>query len=112
MSDRFTSTETGSFFFEPLQLHLEPANLLIQLRLHCLGIDRSRLGTIAKDALSSCEQLLLPAMDQRRMQVEFARQLVDCPIFLHSSHGHLGLEGCRIALTLPCHMSPFPGSPV
>src|SRR2546428_1964958 len=112
MSDRITSTETGSFFFEPLQFHLEPANLLVQLRLHSLGIYRSRLGAVAEDALRSCEQLLLPTVDQCRIHVELDRQLIDGPIFPQSSHGHLGLEGCRIALTLPCHGSPFPGSPV
>lgn len=32
---RLTSTELGSFFFQPFQFHLEPANLLVEL-----GLDR------------------------------------------------------------------------
>src|SRR5438046_9208730 len=110
MSDRIKSTETGSFFFEPLQLHLEPADLLVQFCLYSLGIYRSRLGAVAEDALRSCEQLLLPAMDQRRMHVELARQLIGCPIFLQSSHAVLGLDGCRHALTLPFPEHHFPWS--
>ena len=32
MHPRWNSIESGSFFFQPAQLHLEPADLLVQLR--------------------------------------------------------------------------------
>ena len=32
MHSRLNSIESGSFFFQPAQLHLEPADLLVQFR--------------------------------------------------------------------------------
>jgi hypothetical protein len=49
-SDRLCSHEGGSFF-EPLQLHLEPADLLEQLGLTGLGVSRGRLRRAAEDRL-------------------------------------------------------------
>jgi hypothetical protein len=113
ISARRASAEGGSFFFEPFQLHLEPPDLLVQLPLHSLGVGAGGLGAVSEDTLRSSHQLLFPTVDQRRMHVKLAGQLVDRAILLQSRQRHLGLEPSLILLTLPCHaLSPFPGSPV
>src|ERR1700712_3579212 len=77
-SGRLCSHEDGSFFFEPLQLHLQPADLLEQLGLSGLGVRRGRLGLggSGEEALGPGQELLLPAVDQRRVDAVVAGQFV------------------------------------
>ena len=42
-----------------------------------LGVSRRRLGRPAEDRLGADQQLLLPAVDQRRVDVELPSQFVD-----------------------------------
>src|SRR5947199_198482 len=77
---RSRSGECSNFFFEPLQLHLEPADLLEQLGLLGLGVRRGRLAAGAEDLVGPGEQLLLPGVDQGRMDPVLARQFVDGPV--------------------------------
>ena len=44
MSARFRSTAAGNPFFHPFDLHVEPADLLVQFRLEEAGIQVSRDG--------------------------------------------------------------------
>ena len=91
ISDRLPSAEGGDFFFQPLQLHLEPADLLVQLVLVVLG-GRGGLGPRDKQALGPGEELLLPAVDEGRVDPEVAGQLVDGAVPLEGGQGDLGLE--------------------
>jgi hypothetical protein len=91
----------------PLQLHLEPADLLVQLRLHDLAIDRRRLAAVSEHLLRSCQQVLLPAVNQRRVDAELTGRLVDRPISLECRQGDLRLEGRGVRLPFPSHCSPL-----
>ena len=111
ISDRLCSCEDGSFFFEPLQLHLQPADLLEQLGLAGLGVRRGSPGRAAEDPLGTGQQLLLSAVDQRRMDLELPGQLVGRAIPLEGGQGDPGLECRRVDLPLACHHTPFAGPP-
>src|SRR5205085_9221599 len=73
---RFQSQEGGSFFFHPLQLHLEPPDLLEQLGLLAVG-RRGDLGPALEDGGRPGQELLLPVVDQRRVDAELGGHLVD-----------------------------------
>src|SRR5437588_377322 len=62
-SGRNCSGDRSDFFFEPLQLHLEPADLLEQLGLLGLGVATASLGPVAEQLVGASEQLLFPAVD-------------------------------------------------
>ena len=60
------------FFFQPLQLHLEPTDLLIQLRnLLRLGVLPSRTW-VFENLRHVFQQLFLPLPDQARMHRKLA----------------------------------------
>src|SRR3954452_9282996 len=107
-----SSAEAGNFFFDPLELHLEPADLLVQLGLTGLGVGRGRLGRALEDPGRPDEQLLLPGVNQRRVDAVMTRQLVDRAVALVRGQGDLGLEGPPMDLPLACHSSPLSGPPV
>ena len=76
MSARKDSVERGSFFFEPLVLHLQTADLLIQ-RLLVNG--RFRLlpfAPVLEQLRRVLQQLLFPRRNLRRMRVELLSQLL------------------------------------
>ena len=76
---RLDSAEGGSFFFEPLQFHLESPDLLEQLGLAGLGVSRGRLHgrRPGEESLSPGQEVLLPAVDERRVDAVVPGQLVD-----------------------------------
>src|SRR5258708_4038017 len=93
INTRRASAEAGNFFFQPVQFHVEPADLLEQLGfagLLCRGV----LYLIArlKQARRAQEQLLLPLMDLRRMDVEERGQLLNRLLLFNSRQSDLGLE--------------------
>src|SRR3954470_6339337 len=98
-------------FFETLQLHLEPPDLLEQLDLAGLGVSRGRLGRAPEEALGPGQELLLPAVDECRVDAVVPGQLVDRAVPLQGGQGDLGLERRRVDLPLACHRSPFAGPP-
>jgi hypothetical protein len=91
-----SSAEGGNFFFEPLELHLEPPDLLEELGLAGLGVRRGRLGRTAEDPLGADEKLLLPAVDQRRMDAVVSGQFVDRAVALVGGQRDLRLERCCV----------------
>src|SRR5271166_4824792 len=86
---RSRSAEDGSFFFDPFQLHFEPADLLEQLRLAGLGVGRAGLGPVGEHRPGPGQQLLLPAVDQGRVDPEVAGQFVDGAVALDRRQGDL-----------------------
>jgi hypothetical protein len=60
MSARFWSTAAGNAFLEPLDLHVEPANPLVELGLVGLGPIVLAAAAIAEEGLGPVEELLLP----------------------------------------------------
>ncbi len=76
---RWASTEAGSFFFEPIQLHFESADLLEKLGLDGLVVFGSGLAAVAEEVLGASQELLLPGVDQGGVDGVLAGQLVDRP---------------------------------
>ena len=62
--------------------------------------------------LGSGQELLLPVVDQGRVDAELGGYLVDCLVTLESGQCDLGLERRRVTLSLTRHWFPFPGLPV
>src|SRR5450432_2410312 len=100
IKSRLDSAEGGSFFFEPLQFHLEPSDLLEQLSLAGLGVRRGRLGVgrPGEESLGPGEEVLLPAMDERWVDAVVPGQLVDRLVPLVSGQCDLRLERSRVDL--------------
>src|SRR5262249_47329225 len=108
-SGRSNSGVWADFFFQPLQLHLEAADLLEEFGLLGLGVGDDRLGAVGEERLGSGEEVLLPAVDQGRGAGVVGRQFVDGAIALECGQCDLDLEGGRVLLALACHEYPFPG---
>ena len=94
-----------------IELHLEPADLLVQLGLASLSFGRGWLGTVGEDSLGAGEQLLLPGVDELRMDAVVPGQFVDGSVSIVGSQGDLGLEPRRVDLSLDPHLSPPSGLP-
>ena len=60
-----------------------------------------------EDLVSAGEQLLLPGVDESRVDAVLAGQLVDGSIPLKGSQGDLGLERRRVLLALAFHRLPL-----
>src|SRR5205814_9625668 len=73
---RRASAEVGSFFFEPLQLHLEPTDLLVEFG-HLLLLLPALLGRPLEQRLGAVEQAPLPLMHLRGMDAKLAGQFAD-----------------------------------
>src|SRR5580765_3265887 len=83
---RLCSSEAGSFFFEPVELRLEPTDLLVELGLQGLVLSAGTLGALLEQFHGAIEKTLLPDTDHRRMDAVKRRQLVD---------GLVALERCQ-----------------
>src|SRR5436305_12969144 len=92
---RLASTEAGRFFFHPVQLHLEPADLFVELRLQGLVVRGCGPTAVAEEVLGPGQHFLLPGMDQGRLALVLAGPLVDRLTLLECGPGHLGLDGRR-----------------
>src|SRR6266446_9757780 len=106
-SARCASTEAGHFFFEPVQLHFEPADLLVELGLDGLVVLGSGLATVAEQVLGAGQELLLPGVDQGGVDGVLAGQLVDRLVPLEGRQGHLRLEHRCVSLPLTSHRCPL-----
>src|SRR4029079_7297082 len=74
---RLRSTEAGSFFFEPVQLRLQPTDLLVELGLQGLMVGAGGVGATLEDLLGVVEELLFPRVDHRRMHAMQRCQFTD-----------------------------------
>src|SRR5208337_589461 len=93
--------ELGSFFFEPLQLDLQPADLLVQVVQKGLAIFPLAIVRFRKDQLDIGQKLALPLAHQVAMHSVLARQFADRLVTSHRRQGHLRLERRIISLTTP-----------
>src|SRR5580704_6775752 len=93
ISARRASAEAGNFFFQPVELHIEPTDLLEQFGLTRL-LSRCFLNAVAGLEQPHCpkQQLLLPNLYLRRMHVEQSRQLLNRLLLLNSRQCHLRFE--------------------
>ncbi len=92
---RFVSRGSSRFFFQPVQLELELADLLIQSRLMFLVVLRPSRAAIGKHLLQPLDGLLLPTRDLIGMHAESACQFRDRAFTANSRQGHLRLESLR-----------------
>jgi hypothetical protein len=67
------------------------------------------MTAVGEDRLGAGEGLLLPAVDEGRVDAVVAGQFVDGPVPLQGGQGDLRLEGRGVVLSLGCQDLPFPG---
>ena len=70
MSARFWSTAAGKPFFQPLDLHVEPADLLEEFGLAGLPLFPLAAATVAEEGLDVVQEMLLPLADLDGMDLE------------------------------------------
>src|SRR5574341_1112745 len=101
---RFPSTEAGSFFFHPLQFHLQSPDLFVQVffarRLLALPTLRSSIEYRG----SLFQQLSLPLAYLVGMHSVFASQLVDRSISCGCCESHLKLERGAVVIAWLFHL--------
>ena len=95
-------------FFEPVQLHLEPTDLLVELGLQGLMLGARRpwrrwLNTSSASGQRVASSSRGSASDERRAARQFVHRLVT----LDRRQRHLGLERRRMGLPFPGHGYPF-----
>ena len=56
------SAEAGGFFFQPLELHLEPADLPVKLGLDRLALVMVVAAAVAEQRFDAVQELLLPLL--------------------------------------------------
>src|SRR5690349_15475519 len=103
---RLASAEGGNFFFQPGQLHLQPADLLEELRRLLLTLLVRRFELAREDRLHPFHELLLPQRDQRRMYLIPTRQFADRLLALQGRQSHRRLEVHRERSPFPTHPQP------
>ena len=77
MRRRSSTLELASFFFEPFQLHLEPADLLKQLLLSLLGLLGILVRLTGEHFRQPFRRLLLPLAHLNRVNLKLRRDGVD-----------------------------------
>ena len=60
---RLRSAKAGSFFFQPLDLYLEPADLLVEFGLNCLALVVVVAASVAEQGFDAVQELLPPRTD-------------------------------------------------
>ena len=70
MHSRLNSIESGNFFFQPAQLHLEPTDLLVQLRHQGVLLLDLAAAIVGEQLRRPVQQSPLPLADLRRMHAE------------------------------------------
>ncbi len=92
------SVAAGNFFFQPLDLHLEPADLLVKLGLDRLALVVVVAASVAEQGLDPVQELLLPLTDLDRVDLILPGQLGEGPGLLGGLQSDPSLEGCRMSL--------------
>jgi hypothetical protein len=60
---RLRSIEAGNFFFQPLEFHFEPADLLVEFGLDRLALVVVAAASVAEQRFDAVQELLLPLTD-------------------------------------------------
>jgi hypothetical protein len=84
----------GPLFFEPLQLNLQPSDLLVDFR-SVRFVRWARCGlrsSVLKDFLRTVKKLLLPKVDLSRVKLVLLSDLTNRFDFLDCLQGYFGLE--------------------
>src|SRR5271154_3375743 len=100
---RLRSAEAGSFFFQPLDLHLEPADLLVEFGLDRLALVVVAAASVAEQGFDAVQELLLPVTDLDQVDLIPSCQLGEGPGLLSGLQSAPSLEGCRISLVRASH---------
>jgi hypothetical protein len=69
----------GNFFFQPLELDVEPTDLLVEFGLEGLALVVLAATAVAEERLGAVQVLLLPLADLDRMDLKGLRQLGQGP---------------------------------
>src|ERR1700730_15292500 len=94
---RRASIPLGNFFFEPLQLHLEPADLLVQLgHLRLRFPPGPPFARSREQRLQAVQGLPLPRVNLRGMNSKTTRQLTDRVSLFDRRQRHLGFEASTV----------------
>jgi hypothetical protein len=91
-------SRSGQLFFQPLDFHVEPSDLLVELGLEGQALVPLAAAAVAEERLDAVEELLLPLADLDGVDLEGLRQFGQGPGLLGGLQGDLGIEGGRIAL--------------
>src|SRR5436190_16528621 len=112
MSTRLASTEAGNAFFQPLDLHVEPADPLVELGLRRRVVTRVTASAVAEEGLGAVEELLLPLADLDGVDLVRLGEFGDGPGLLGGLQGDLGLEGGGMPLAFDGHDAPRDGTAI
>jgi hypothetical protein len=110
MSVRFWSTAAGDPFFQPSDLHVEPADRLVQFGLEGLSLLVLAPPAVAEEGLDAVEELLLPLADLDGVDLVRLGEFGDGPGLRGGLQGDPGLEGGRVAFTCAGHETPRDGA--
>ena len=86
------SAAAGNFFFQPLDLHVEPSDLLVEFGLDGQALVPLAAAAVAEERLGAVEELLLPLADLDRVDLEGPGQLGQGPVCLAASRATLALK--------------------
>lgn len=100
--------DAGSFFFQPLQLHLEAANLLVELVLERFSTRRYLISLRGENITYPFLELLLPLAHLSRVDTMLASNLVHRPQPFERFERYFGLEVPTVSLTLIQHRYSLP----
>src|SRR5258708_5400361 len=98
---RSSTIEVGSFFFEPLQLDLQSANLLVQICKQGFAVFLLAVIRLREYPLDVPQQLAFPLTDQVAMYGKLAGQLTHRLIAADCCQSHAGFERRIISLPTP-----------
>src|SRR4030042_2058196 len=99
ISPCFLSTEKLRFLFEPVQLYLQLANLLIQLRDKILSLPVLFAATIREDPGKFLQELLPPLTNLIPVNSSLTAQLGYRLFPFHGLQRHPGLKGCPVSFS-------------
>src|SRR6478752_3380032 len=112
MSARLASTAAGNAFLQPLDLHVESADPLVELGLEVLALLALAAAAIAEEGFDAVEELLLPLADLDGMDLIRLGEFGDGPGLLGGLQGDLGLEGGGMPLAFDGHDAPRDGTAI
>jgi hypothetical protein len=100
----------GQLFFQPLELHVEPTDLLVEFGLEGLALVVLAATAVTEERLGAVEELLLPLTDLDRVDLKGVGQLGQDPGLLGGLQGDPSLEGRGISLACTRDDAPRDGS--